>query len=388
VRTTASNPIEGSLPFPRILHVVLSLHPGGTERLVVELATRLHAGMPTAVCCLDELGEWAARLGEHGVAVSSLGRRPGFRPGLGAAVADAARRHRATVVHAHHYSPFVYAALARVWAPGLRLVFTEHGRLSDAPPSGRRRFVNRVLSRAPHRVFAVSEDLKQHLIAEGFAAGAVGVIYNGVDLGRPPTPTDRERMRAMLGIAGDTLLIGTVARLDPVKDIGTLIDAAGYLLPERRVRLVIVGDGPEMGRLKQAARARGVSAETTFLGHQDNVRDWLAGFDLFVNSSTSEGLSLTILEAMAMGLPVVATRVGGTPEVVSEGCGRLVAPRDAAGLADAIRALASDASLRRTMGEASRRRVEERFTLERMLRQYAGIYRRLVAAPTISESGE
>src|SRR5690348_4944600 len=106
----------------RVLQVVLSLNPGGTERLVVELAKRLHEEMPMAVCCLDEAGAWAADLEARGIRVTALRRRPGFHPSLGAAIARVAREHGATVIHAHHYSSFVYASLARLWRPSLRLV--------------------------------------------------------------------------------------------------------------------------------------------------------------------------------------------------------------------------------------------------------------------------
>lgn len=358
---------------PRILQVVLSLNPGGTERLVVELASRLHASMPMAVCCLDEPGAWADRLRERGIGVTALGRRPGFRPGVGRDVARAAALHGAAVVHAHHYSPFVYSALARLWQPSLRLVFTEHGRLSDAPPSPRRRLANHMLALAAHRAFAVSADLREHLVGEGWRAGQVGVIHNGIEVGSPPSAGDRARVRAALGVTDDTFVVGTVARLDPVKDLGVLVDAAGQLGTTRRVRLVIVGDGPEMLRLKQAAAACR-TAEVTWLGHRDDARDWLAGFDVFVNSSTSEGVSLTILEAMAAERPVVATRVGGTPEVVTEDSGRLVPARDPKALCAALHDLAADPALRERLGRDARRRVDRHFTLTRMVQDYADVY--------------
>src|SRR6185503_9621864 len=111
----------------------------GTERLVVELARRLQDQVPAMVCCLDGAGAWARELFAAGVQVIALDRAKGFRPGLGRAVAAVARRHDATVIHAHHYSPFVYSCLARFWRPGTRVIFTEHGRLSDTPPSAKRR---------------------------------------------------------------------------------------------------------------------------------------------------------------------------------------------------------------------------------------------------------
>jgi hypothetical protein len=146
----------------RVLQVVLSLDPGGTERLVLELVRRLQRDIPMAVCCLERDGAWAADLRREGVTVTALGRETGFHPSLGRLVADLAGTHDATVLHCHHYSPFVYGCLARLWSPRLRIVFTEHGRLSDSGPSRKRRLANAVLARVPAAVFAVSNDLKDH----------------------------------------------------------------------------------------------------------------------------------------------------------------------------------------------------------------------------------
>src|SRR5580765_7701896 len=210
-----------------VLQVVLSLNPGGTERLVVEIVRRLRAELPMAVCCLDEAGSWGEGLRREDVGVTALARRNGFQPQLGHAIARIASQHDAKVIHCHHYSPFVYAAIARLWSPGLRIIFTEHGRLSDAPPSAKRRAANRVLSHAPREVVTVSSDLKQHLVAEGFPAGKVSVIHNGIDIGALPGGDLRARLRRELGIADHEVVVGTVARLDPVKDLHTMIRAIG-----------------------------------------------------------------------------------------------------------------------------------------------------------------
>jgi glycosyltransferase involved in cell wall biosynthesis len=361
----------------RVLQVVLSLNPGGTERLVVELARRLHPQIPSAVCCLDTRGSWADGLEADGIIVSALGRQPGFRPSVGFALARAAARHRASVIHAHHYSPFVYGAVARLRHPGLKLVFTEHGRLSDAAPSGKRRLVNRFLSVAPHRVFAVSSNLKEHLTGEGWHPADVGVIYNGIDVGPRPAPGARERTRSRLDLAEGTFVVGTIARLDPVKDLGILIDAIAALGRSLPVAAVVVGDGPERAALERRAAERGVGGRVRFLGQRDDAREWLAGCDAYVNSSVSEGVSLTILEAMAACLPVIATGVGGTPEVVTAECGRLIPARDAAALAAAIGDLARQPQLRAGLATAARARVESRFAIERMTGEYADVYRAL-----------
>lgn len=360
-----------------MLQLVLSLKPGGTERLVVELVRRLNREFPMAVCCLDEPGAWAAELVSEGVPVNALGRTGGFHPSLGREVARTAGAHGARIIHCHHYSPLVYGSLSWLWRPSTRVVFTEHGRLSDAAPSQKRRVANLFFARAPRAAFAVSGDLRAHLIAEGFAPGRIGVIYNGIDVGPEPQAMDRAAARARLGAQADTLVVGTVARLDPVKDLGTLIRAIADLSRARAVLLAVVGDGPERAALAELAADLGCSESVRFLGHRDDARSWLPGFDVYVNCSISEGVSLTLLEAMAAALPMVVTRVGGTPEVVTEDCARLVSARSPAEVTDALASLASDPLARRRLGAAARARVVERFTLERMVDAYRDVYRKV-----------
>jgi glycosyltransferase involved in cell wall biosynthesis len=185
----------------------------------------------------------------------------------------------------------------------------------------------------------------------------------------------------MLGARPDAVIVGTVARLDPVKDLHTLIDAvvrAAAIVPA--LQLVIVGDGPEEESLKQAARERGAGDHIRFFGYSSQVRALLPGIDIYANSSISEGVSLTILEAMAAALPVVATHVGGTPEVVIEGTtGRMVRARAPGEMAVALTELASSPESRRALGQAGRARVESAFTIDRMIEDYAREYERLLS---------
>jgi L-malate glycosyltransferase len=357
----------------------LSLNPGGTERLVVEIIRRCHSEMPMAVCCLDEEGTWGKALKDEGVQVRALNRIPGFHPLLGRDIERMAEAHQANVIHCHQYSPFIYSCLARVWHPSLKILFTEHGRLSDAPPSMKRKVANRVFARLPHRVFAVSENLKQHIVAEGFPPGRVGVVYNGIDIGPLPDEGCRRRVRTSLGIPDGAFAIATVARLDPVKDLDVLLRAVASLARRLPAILLIAGDGSERRHLEDLAASLEAQDCIRFLGHRDDVRDVLAGCDAYANSSISEGISLTILEAMAVGLPVVATRVGGTPEILDETCSRLVPSRDAGKMAAALAELAFDPAARARLGLSGRQRVEERFTLERMIGEYKDAYYRAVA---------
>jgi L-malate glycosyltransferase len=368
----ASEPFEGS-GF-RVLQVVLSLNPGGTERLVLELVRRLHREIPMGVCCLDDAGSWGEGLRAEGIDVVALGRSSGFRPALGRRVGEAAAAHRADIIHCHHYSPFVYASLARLWHRQSAVVFTEHGRLSDSGPSAKRRLANSLLSRSQYAAYAVSAELRDHIIEEGFPRDRVGVIYNGIDIGPRPAAASRPALRKALGASDDTVVVGTVARLDPVKDLRRLIRALSLLPSDPATILAIIGDGPERQMLEDEVAALGLADRVRFLGQRDDAREWLAGCDVYVNSSISEGVSLTILEAMAACLPVVATAVGGTPEVLDSTCARLVPPRSEEALAGAIAELAQNAKVRARLGHAGRVRVEERFTIDRMVNEYRNVY--------------
>ncbi|MDH4062796.1 MAG: glycosyltransferase [Acidobacteriota bacterium] len=366
-------------PGTGVLQVVLTLGAGGTERLVVQLCQRLRTRFRLAVCTLDEPGLWSADLNAAGIDIIPLARRPGFHPTVGYQIAQVARARGAKLLHCHHYSPFVYGAIATLARPGLRLVFTEHGRLSDGPPSPKRRMANHVLGRLPGEHFAVSQALKDSMVAEGFPGNRIAVVPNGIDAGPVPDERDRRQARQLLGLPDNAFIVGTVARLDPVKDLSMLIAAFARLRATHpHSTLLIVGDGPERSRLEGLSREHGVASDVRMTGQRDDARELLSAFDVYVNSSTSEGVSLSILEAMAARLPVVATRVGGTPEVVVHGrTGLLVPARDPHALAQALRMLADDIHQRQMLGESARVAVEERFTLDRMVDHYARVYARL-----------
>lgn len=359
-----------------VVHVVLSLRPGGTERLVVDIVKTLRDRFRMSVCCLDELGSLADELIAVDVPVMSLGRSPGFQPGLGRQIANVAKQMSSLVLHCHHYSPFVYGACAKVLNPRLRVVFTEHGRLSDAGPSRKRRLANHILRVLPDRVYAVSGDLREHLIDEGFGPAQVRVQHNGIPLGQPPAPDEVARARRELGIDVRSFVIGAVGRLDPVKDFPTLLRAIKLLrLRVPQVKLVLVGDGPERERLEGVILDEGIGDVVQLTGYRADVRSLLPAFDVYVNSSITEGVSLTILEAMAAERPVVATRVGGTPEVIFEQLnGVLVEARNPGSIASAIEALVERNEWRKTIGRAGHERVVEAFSVERMVQEYANAY--------------
>lgn len=365
----------------RVMQVVLSLAPGGTERLVIDICSRLGHGFDVSVCCLDDDGAWAGELRHRGIEVTALHRRPGFRPDIGRQIARLAGDRGVDLLHCHQYTPFVYGRVAKYWLPRLKMVYTEHGRLSDAPPSWKRQLVNPVLSRFDGPIVAVSDELRRFMIESRFPRERTAVIHNGIDVATLPTPGDRHRARALLGLKDEAFVAVTVARLDPVKDFACLLNAFALVRQVApHAHLLIVGDGPERAALSARAAQPDLAGSVDFLGLRADVRAILPAADLYVNSSISEGVSITILEAMAAGVPVVATAAGGTPEVLAEGgAGVLVPVRNPVRLAQAMIALAADPGARGNLATLGRRRVESSFTIQRMVAEYAQLYHRLLS---------
>jgi glycosyltransferase involved in cell wall biosynthesis len=368
-------------PTAHVMQVVLRMTPGGTERLVLEICKRVREQFNVTVCCLDDEGEWASDLRAEGIEVIALHRQSGFRPSVGRRIAALAEERRVDLLHCHQYSPFVYGWIASQLNRRLKVVYTEHGRLSDAPPSWKRRVINPVLSHFNGEIVAVSHELRDYMLTARFAARRVGVIHNGIEPGPAPSQGERLRARRVLGVDDRAFVVMAVARLDPVKDFPTLVEAFAIVrrqLPQ--ARLVIVGDGPERAQLEARVDALNLGPSVDIIGYRSGVRQLLPAADLYVSSSISEGISITILEAMAARLPVVATAVGGTPEVLptaAEG-GILVPSRDPGRLAAAIVSLERDPSARAAIAAAGRRRLESAFNLDRMVGDYVRTYRRLL----------
>jgi glycosyltransferase involved in cell wall biosynthesis len=204
------------------------------------------------------------------------------------------------------------------------------------------------------------------------------VIRNGVDLDRFRVGSSAD-LRARLNLPADALVVGTIGRMVPVKDQRSLINAIA-LLREGGVdcSAVLVGDGPLRGELQRYAAERGVESYVHFAGERHDVHEIIRAFDVFALVSISEGLSNTTMEAMASGIPVVATRVGGADELVVDGTtGRLVPPSSPTALADALKSLLQDERRRAAFGAAARERMEGEFGLSRMISNYEQLYREL-----------
>jgi sugar transferase (PEP-CTERM/EpsH1 system associated) len=361
----------------RIIHVLHRLAAGGTELALRRVISGLDGQRFENIICTvaplpDGIGSEL-----HCVSLNRNGRK------TGSLVADFGRlfvQVKPDIVHSRNWGAIeavVAAKLARV----PRVIHSEHGRdihTMNGDP-WRRRLFRRFAYGLADEVFAVSRELRDHYSAQvGIAPERIGLIPNGVDTDRfHSDEQSRTRMRSQLGIADDDFVAGTVGRLDPVKDHITLLHAAEHLeKSSRNIHIVIVGDGPEHAMLRSRIAANPTLRGRVHLaGESSQPEHWLNAFDVFVLPSLSEGMSNTVLEAMASALPCVVTAVGANPDLVHDGeSGYLVSTRDAAAMAHRILELAGDPNLRASMGQCGRLKVCKEFSLARMLESYSRLY--------------
>jgi glycosyltransferase involved in cell wall biosynthesis len=349
----------------RVVHLTLGLDMGGQEQLLLEFARHAdRAHFALHFVSLSTRGALADDLEALGWPVTALAVPPGLRPGLVLRLAGLFRRWQTDVVHTHDDRPLIYGAPAARLAAVSRVLHTRHGQAFWI--KRRQTALVRVAAALADLFVCVSEDSARLTVRHGVAARRVVTIRNGIDLAR----------FAYAGPAAGGPAV-TVARLSPEKGIDHLVRAAALVVrQDPSFRLLVAGGGACLAALQELAGALGVGEQVRFLGQVRDIPGLLASAGLFVLPSLSEGVSLTLLEAMARGLPVVTTRVGGNPEVVAEGeTGLLVPAQDPATLAAAILELRRDPERGRRMGLAGRERVERHFDVRRMVVAYEALYR-------------
>jgi L-malate glycosyltransferase len=373
---------------PTLGHVLHRLDRAGAEVLASALSRRLRDRYRFVFLCLDGVGPLGEQLADEGFAVLDLKRRPGLDLSVARRIRQAVVDHRIDLLHAHQYTPFFYAALSRRLSASPPILFTEHGRHYPDQRKIKRVLANRLLLKSSDRITAVGHFVKRALIDnEGIAQSRIEVIHNGIDPADfpPADPDSRARARATLGIGENCPLVMQVARFHPVKDHETAMRAFA-LVTEKipNARLCLIGDGEQRQALEAMSAELAIHDHVLFTGVRADVTDLLPAADLFVLSSLSEGISVTLLEAMAVGLPIVATEVGGNPEVVEHDVTGLLSPRsDFRALAENLTTLLQAPARCKAFGDAGRARLLERFTQERMHRGYINLYAKL-----LGQSGE
>jgi sugar transferase (PEP-CTERM/EpsH1 system associated) len=377
---------------PLVVHLVYRLDIGGLETLLVDTINRMPAQRYRhAVVCLTDYTDFAKRITRADVELFALHKQPGLGLDSHLKLFKLLRRLRPAILHTYNLGTVEYAAVAMLAQVPVR-VHAEHGRDAGDPHGTNRKhnLLRRLLVPVIDRYVPVSSDLRQWLKnVVGIPDAKNQFIGNGVD-------TERFRAGA---VAGDPLepwsapgtlargvatpapfVIGTVGRLQDVKDQACLIDAFArlrQLLPAERdrLRLVLVGDGPLRARLAERIAAANLEHVVVLAGPRSDVAPVMRSFSLFALPSMAEGTPVTLLEAMASGLPVVASRVGGIPELVVDGAtGTLVPAGDPEQLAIALASYISDSARARLHGAAGRARVEQQYSIAAMIASYLALY--------------
>jgi sugar transferase (PEP-CTERM/EpsH1 system associated) len=354
----------------RILYFSHSLGIGGLEVLLLELARRVdRKRFATAMCVMESGGGLEKEFLAAGIPVFHCSKKEGKDVFLPLRLARLMRREETAILHSNNYSPWIYGVLARKLVRGVRQVHTEHSNVDEGRSVAL--WAERQAARSTQALVADAGIVRAVLESRaGIPSRRVEVVYNGVDVDRyrPREEGSRDQLRITVGI---------VARLVPVKNHALLLRAFKEVRDggPAGVRLLVVGDGPLREELEALARSLELGDSVRFLGFRRDIPEILRSLDVFVLCSNSEGHSLTLLEAMASGLPVVATDVGGNGEVVREGVnGSLVPPGDTGALAAALKELIAEPERARALGRAGRQDVERRFSLTAMTERYEKIY--------------
>ena len=380
-RTAPTHPGSQHERRARLLFIIDELDIGGTEQQILELVKRLdrdryvpwsaasgpdasprRSSPPACPCSRSASGRSSTRASSRSSWRSCAGsastspRRTSSRRTRGEARGDHRRR------------------------PDHRHLGAERRHVGGALQAGHRRW----LDRCTYRTTGNSQAVKDYLVKKGLAPDKVHVIYNGVDPsrfeGEPVTPGVT---RSEFGIPPHHSVVGLLARLEPQKDPRTFLRAAAILVKKLpTVSCLVIGGGSLQAELEREAQALGLGDRVTFTGPRRDVARLLAACDISVLSSVKEGMSNTIMESMAAGKPMVATRVGGNAELIAEGeTGFLVPPRDPAALADAVQRILEDPALAKAMGHQARVRIAQRFSVEAMVKSTERLYGEALASP-------
>jgi glycosyltransferase involved in cell wall biosynthesis len=365
---------------PTVMHLIDTGGPGGAETVFAQLASRL-GERDTRTLTIVPREDWlSGHLRSLQIQPVILAARGSLNFGYLWSLIGIARRQRVRLIHTHLLGSAIYGALLGL-CTRTAVIAVLHGP-TDLRKLGRLAGVKRWLLRhACSVVVAVSSSTRDALLAFGLPEKSITLIQNGVDTDRY-SPGRASELRDELGVRPGELLIGAVGNIRTPKAYDVLLKSAALLLARvPNCHLAIVGQGDEsaMKPLQELSASLGLAARCHFLGFRKSTPELYRNFDVFVSSSRSEGLSLAFLEAMATGLPVVATRSGGPQEVIDpDVCGVLVPIEDPEALADGLRRTLTDAEFRVRLGHAARERVVSAFSLEAVLRQYAGLYEKLL----------
>ncbi|MFP3978293.1 glycosyltransferase [Marinobacter sp. KMM 10035] len=361
----------------RVLHITFNMGIGGTEQVIRQLVQGMASeSVESEILCIDgHIGPIGETLQQSGVPVHKLARKQGFDWALIKAIRKRLREGRFDVVHCHQYTPWMYGWLAAL-PTRAKVVFTEHGRFYPDRYRYKAMLINPIMALFTPSIVAISEATKDALVKYEFIPRRkIQVIYNGI---APLTrnETEAQKVREELGIPPGALVVGTVSRLDPVKNQQMMLKAFKAFLEKcPDSYLLMVGDGPAKSELVELTESLHIANRTLFTGFIKAPVHHLAAMDVFLLSSHTEGTSMTLLEAMSLGVPAVATRVGGNPEIIEDSVtGILTEPNEVASFSGAIARMSQNRIGREKLAEAGMLRFREKFSGPVMVKKYSSSY--------------
>ena len=360
----------------RVAHVFLTLNIGGMEKVGSDLIENLDPErFENYILCLKEIGAFGEQLKNKGLRVDCLNKREGFSLSTIVQLMQYFRANKIDVVHTNNSAPHFWAGIAATLCGIRPRIHTNHGRNFDW--SGRRKVLDQLSSRLSSRIVCVSQDSADMLIRhDKVNPSKVRVIANGINTDAfAPQGSDRS-VRSALGVGDAEVLIGSIARFSTDKDQATLIKAFHQLLPDHgEARLLLVGDGETRAILHKLVRDLSIEDKVVFTGFRSDVVEILRSLDIYVLPSHTEGMSISLLEAMSTQLPVVASRVGGNPEIVTHGVnGLLVEESNVDDMTQNLLDLIENRPLAEKLALAARNTVVENYSFRKMILQYQQLY--------------
>ncbi|MBU0477116.1 GT4 family glycosyltransferase PelF, partial [bacterium] len=363
-----------------ILQIIATLDIGGAERQLVELVKRLDKNKyNVTVCCITRGGPMEENLKKLGIEYHLLHKRFKFDFTVIFKLTRLIRQKKIDLVHTWNFTANAWGRLC-AWVAGVPIIIaSEHGTFS--PVLKRQILVDKLLSKCTDKIITVSNNFKECIERiEKIPHEKIIAIHNGIDINEFGTSVNNANLKNELKIDKECPVVGIVARLDPLKDHESFLRAAEYIIKKMpEVRFLIVGDGELRGKLESLAKEVGLSKKVIFTGFRRDITNILSIINVFVLCSISEALGIAVLEAMASSKPVVATNVGGIPEVVKdEETGILVPPGNPEALAESITRLLKNKEEARRIGLAGRRRVEKYFDIKLKVKKVEEIYDKLI----------
>lgn len=362
-----------------ILQLVNSLEIGGAETVAVNLAININQKeFKAMVCTIEDLGPLALKLKEKNIKYLNLAKKPGMRITAALKLARIIRKYKIDIITTHNYGALFYGTIAKLLARRGSILHVDHNRVF--PDKTKRWISEKTLSRFAFKVIAVSSELKTNLIQyEKINETHIDIITNGINGNEYSKKIDRARKIDELGLDNKVPILGMAVRLAEEKGICYFLEACEDLFRQGQVfQVIIAGDGPLKNELKEKTTSLNLDGYVKFLGERTDVNEILQVLDVYVLPSISEGMPLSLLEAMAASKAIVATNIGGIPEVIeNEVSGLLVNSKSPSGLSEAIGRLINDVGLRENLGSYAKKCFDEKYSIETMMSSYEAYYREI-----------